>query len=188
MKNLSKVAGVSLAAALLVACSNVATIPHNYVSEGYKPNYLNYTAGRGGMFTEVVGNPFDIPQDQLDSAVTTSLEDHHFGPELPFFTQPPEGFSSPYKVVVLFNAAPGASPSRLCENPDQPRSTETGDLRVLAAFCLDGYRISSSGGWISGASGPDDPRFETLMRQISLLLFPSVPTDPGANDGIRRAG
>ena len=165
---------------LLAACANNASLPHHYVYEGYRPSYLSYAAGRGGMPTEVVGNPFNAPKPQFDAAVTDILENNHFGPELPFFTEPPEGFSSVYHVVVVFDPPIGAAPSLVCADPNLPANPRPGEVSVLAAFCSGDRRITSAGGSVSGARSPDDPAFQGLMRQVATLLFP--PRSPDIND------
>lgn len=173
-RNIALAAGL---AALLAGCAQSASVPHTYVDGAYRPSYLGYAASRGGMMTEVVGNPFAAPKPALDAAVTETLQASHFGPELPFFTEPPEGYSSYYRVVVLLNPAPGAAPSRLCEQPAQPQSPAGGRVGVLAAFCNGPYRITSAGGSIAAAQGPDDPAFRGLLRQVAVLLFPPRPDD-----------
>lgn len=169
-----------LAPLILAACSGGATLPHHYVYEGYRPIYLNYAAGRGGMPTEVVGNPFETPKPQFDAQVAEILENHHFGPELPFLTETPEGFSSVYHVVVVFDPPIGTAPSRICADPNVQAAPRPGEVGVLAAFCQNDRRITSAGGHVAGAENPDDPRFQALMRQVATLLFP--PRSPDIND------
>lgn len=184
---MAKLKILALGAALaggLAACSGTPVIGHTYVSDNYSPGILTYAAGRGGMLTEVTGNPFAGPKAALDSRVTESFEHAHFGPELPFFTEPPADYRSAYRVVVLFNPAPHANGAKLCSSPERPQADPQarpeGRVGVLAAFCTSDRRISSAGGTIAGATGPDDPSFQTFMRQLSLQLFP--PQSPNKND------
>lgn len=179
MAPLSRCAAVGVMASALAACSG-SVVNYNYVSENYSPYELSYSAGRGGMLTEVTGNPFDAPKASLDRRVTKSLEDHHFGPELPFFTEPPEGFSSTYRVVVLFNPAPNANGAKLCSHPERPQSERVEGVGLLASYCASGSRITTVAASLRDARGPDDPAFTNLMRQVSLNLFP--PQSPSKND------
>lgn len=168
---------------LLAGCSQATTIPHSYIRDSYHPAHLGYIAGRGGMMTQVVGNPFDAPQPAVEAAVTESMQASHFGPQMPFFTEPPAGYKpSSYRTVVLFNPAPGAAPARLCQQPDQPQDPRSGRVGVLAAFCNGPIRVTSAGGSIGAAEGPDDPAFRSLLRQIALLLYPPQPGDMRGND------
>lgn len=176
------------AATLLAGCAGTATLPHHYVYDGYRTSYLGYSADRGGLLTEIVGNPFPAPKTAVDDAVTETFGQRGFGPKLDFFTVPPEGYSSAYRVVVLFDPAEGAAPARLCRDPFQPQVQRPGKVGVLAAFCSGDRRITSAGGSIDGAGGPDDPAFRKLMSQVAALLFPSRPGDRSPNDGNRRPG
>jgi len=179
------IAGAATAASLLAGCAGTATLPHHYVYDGYRTSYLSYSADRGGLLTEVVGNPFDAPKTAVDEAVTETFGQRSFGPKLDFFTVPPEGYSSAYHVVVLFNPATGAAPARLCRDPFQAQEERPGKVGVLAAFCSGDRRVTSAGGSVSGASGPDDPAFRDLMSQVAALLFPSRPGDRSPNDNNR---
>ena len=180
------------AAILIAGCAETATLPHHFVYDGYRTSYLNYAAGRGGLLTEVVGNPFQAPKTAVDDAVTETFGQRGFGPKLDFFTVPPEGYSSAYRVVVLFDPADGVAPSRLCRDPFQPqvqRPVERpGKVGVVAAFCQNDRRITPAGGSIDGAGGPDDPAFRKLMSQVAALLFPSRPGDRSPNEGNRTPG
>ena len=167
----------------LAACAGSPKIAYTYVSDSYTQSFLSYAARRGGMLTEVVGNPFQADKASLDRQVTDSFETSHFGPRLPFFTEPPEDFSSSYRVVVLFNAAAYANAARLCSDPERPQRTaeQYGEtVYVLAAFCSSESRVTSAGGSLTGANGPDDPAFRHFMSQLSLQLFP--PRAPDGND------
>ena len=188
MTRLTSLAVAAAAASFLAACAASPTLPHNYVYDGYRPAYLGYSADRGGLLTEVIGNPFEAPKTELDTAVTETLSQRSFGPQLDFFTEPPEGYRSAYHVVVLFNPAAEAAPAGLCRNPSQPQTTRPGEVGVLAAFCSGDRRITSAGGSVAGASGPDDPAFRKLMGQVAALLFPSRPGDRSPNDSNRNPG
>ena len=168
--------GISLGLLLsagLAACSGAPVIAYTYVSDSYQPQELSYAAARGGMLTEITGNPFDAPKTALDSTVTTAMEQSHFGPELAFFTEPPEGYSSAYRVVVLFNPARNANGAKLCSSPERPQEERQGSVGVLASLCSTDTRINTAGGSLEDATGPDDPAFAHFMRQLSLELFPA---------------
>ncbi len=151
----------------------------------YYPGILNYTASRGGMLTQVVGNPFEGPQDEFDRAVVGIAANSHFGQHQPFFTEPPEGYSSPYKVVFLFNPARNARTLALCRDPNQPRGEQTpGQLRLTAVFCLGEKRLTSTTGYVTGAKTPNDKPFRDLVSQVSLALFPA--SEPNERDCGRR--
>lgn len=136
----------------------------------YDVGSLSYVADRG-LLAEIVGNPFKTDKQGLDAVVSEVLSSHHFGPVFPVVTEPSPDFRSPYRVVMVFNPAPAAGRATLCERV--PESLPPGDVvRVAAAFCASDKLLTSLKGSISGASGPDDPRFRRLIGLVSLELFP----------------
>lgn len=184
MTVIGRIACAALIGSVLASCSGPIVRPVYVRNLGslYDPiTSLSYAASRGGMLTEVHGNPFvNVAQEDVDRAVTETLESSHFGPDLPFFTTPPDGYESAYRVVVLFSPAPGAAASKLCSDPDQPTAQRPGFVDVMVAYCSTDTRLTSTQGSVAGATGPDDPAFRDLMQQIGLVLFP--PRIPDAND------
>ena len=179
-----KILGVGTIAVLLSACSQTSLLNYSYLSDNYNPYLLNYAAKRGGMVTEIVGNPFGGARDAFEESVTRSFEDHHFGPELDFIATPSAEATGKereaLRVVVLFNPAPNANSAKLCSNPDRPQAPATDRVSVLAAFCSTDTRVSSARGSVGGANSPDDPAFKDLMKQVALELFP--PKAPNKAD------
>lgn len=181
MIGLPRLALTSALAGALAACGG-SLVNYSYVSDNYHPYELSYSARKGGMLTEITGNPFPTDKAALDRTVTKNLEDSHFGPKLSFFTEPPGEYRSPYRVVVLFNPAPHANGSKLCSRTDRPQAEWGQEIKVLASYCSSDSRINTTAGSLAGATGPDDPAFQQLMRQVSLNLFPPAPNNRGDRD------
>lgn len=175
---MSKMSGVTATAAalLLAGCAGQPVVHSAYLADDYETEVLSYAAKQGGMLTEITGNPFAGDGAALSREVTGAFEAAHFGADLPFFTEVPEGYRSPYKVVVLFNPAPGVGAPAVCAGSDRPVLPPDGRITVLAVFCSAEQRVNSAYGSLRGATGPDDPAFGQLMRQISLQIFP--PQEP----------
>ncbi len=164
----------------LAACSGTTIVRPAYVSGSYHPDVVNYAASRGGMHLVVIGNPFGEPQDKLERAVADSMVDSHFGQSFPFVTHPPVDFTSPYRVIVLFDPPRNANPKNLCLQPYTPTATQPGEVRLMAVFCNAGYEMTSTAGYVGGVASSDDPAFRKLLGQISVLLFPPFDDmDPG---------
>ena len=167
------------------ACSSDPTVlsPTNFYA-AYTPTVLNYASTRGGMLTEITGNPFDVPQEDLDRAITQAMRGAHFGPTVDFITTPPEDYTVPYRVVMVFDAAQGHTEAKLCRS-EPGIKPQTGDrVRVHAALCAKESPLTGVSGSIVEADGPDDPRFRRLIRQITTNLFP--PDNPDRRDSDRR--
>ena len=94
-----------LAAALmaggLAACSADIS-SHNIWAPGV-PGYFAYAAAAGEVSTIVIGNPFGVPKETLDRAVTDAMQGRHHGPRTRFTTQPSDAARSHLRIVVMFD-------------------------------------------------------------------------------------
>ncbi len=180
MFRIARLIGIVSMAAGAAGCVGNGTVVQPVYIGSYDPGMLNYAAAQGGMPTEVVGNPFDAPKEQVDQAVANNMTGSHFGPELAFTTEVSPDSLSPYRVVMLFDPAPSARSYELCSDPNQPRAPEAGRLRLMAAFCSSDTVITSTAGWISKPQRVTDPAFGRLVRQIAIVLFPL--RDPNQNN------
>jgi hypothetical protein len=167
---------LAFAVAPLAACAGQTVISNGHVEEYYEQRMLAYPASRGGMYTEVTGNPFQTEKAALDREVTQAFEDAHFGPQLTFFTELPADGAPGFRTVVLFNPARNANAQHLCLRPDRPQAQHPpGEVRVTGALCNGDTRLTSATGFVTGAKGPDDPAVRKLLRQLGLSLFPPAP-------------
>ena len=169
---------------LLGACAGTATVLPRSVSSGYTPDILNYSAGKGGMLTEVVGNPFAAPKEELDAVVVETAQVSHFGQKIPFFTQAPDDYTSPYRVVYLMNPGPNTSSYTLCAGEGKSVRRQPSDPdRVYAALCAREVVITAVNGSVAGPVGPRDPAFVQLVAQLTQALFPPVSGERRGRDG-----
>jgi hypothetical protein len=176
----SRLAALSVASIVLAACGGGAVkVQPPYVGS-YDPGMLRYAISRGAILTEVVGNPFDAPKEEVDAAVTRSMTGATFGRMARFTTKVSPGYVSPYRVVVLLDPARGAQANRLCSDPGQPTAAWPDRIRAMAAFCGSDKAITSIAGSTAKTQGPGDPAFSELIRRMTLDLFPIQ--DPIADD------
>jgi hypothetical protein len=177
---------MALVAGVVPGCATDAVVvsPTSFYA-AYTPTVLNYAATHGGMLVEVAGSPFDAPRPELERAIVGAMTGSHFGPAVAFVTTPPEDFASPYRVVLVFDAAPAYSDHTLCGAALGVLEARTEDpLRVHAALCAGSKPLTTLRGQVSGVAGPEDPRFHALIRQITLNLLP--PYNPDRRDSNRR--
>ncbi len=167
---LGPLAGTALLA--LSACSDLVISNPGITSETYTPQLLGYAANAGGMFVDVTGTPFPDAQAETNRVIEDALGRAHFGPTLPFFTEKPADYRSPYRVAMVFSPAPNANADRLCRGDTVPVAEDPGDTTVLAAFCNGTERLTSTRSWITAPAGPNDPAFDNLIRQTGIQLFP----------------
>lgn len=179
--------GLLLATGLAACTGNAVDVP--YVGT-FNPMTLHYMAGKGAVYTRILGNPFTAPREEVERAVTTTMYGAHPGPDLRFSTLRDPDNTSPYSVIVMFDPAPSLSPAALCKDPGRSAAAttenagtaiRTGTIRVMLALCAAGYRETSVTGRVSGVSGPRDAAFKALIRQMTGQLFPR--RNPNINNG-----
>ena len=148
--------------------------------EQWSPTKLSYAAGQGAMLTEIRGNPFEVPKNEVDAVITDTMYGAHFGPLVPFVTQAPQGYKSPYRVVMVFDPEETLNSDKLCSETPQPGPANPERIRVAAAFCSQDYHETSVWGTVGRTADPNDPRFKELIRSITTQLFPVQ--DPNERD------
>ncbi len=178
--------GAALTVAVLLAgCAGAPTVYWENVGSAYSPGILGYSSTKGGMLTEVIGNPFAAPKSELDAAIVETAQNSHFGQKVPFFTQAPEGYNSPYKVVYIMNPVVGAGGFELCQGKVETRQRAPSEPdRVLATLCSGDVNISTASGGVPGPLGPRDPAFLALISDLTYALFP--PGRPDDREDNRR--
>ena len=169
--------GALLLAGGLTACAGgIVDTPYTGT---YDPSMLRYVAGKGDLYTQIVGNPFNTSKDKVESVVTGTMFGAHFGPDVRFSTTRDPDNTSPYSVVLLFNPAPSVTAIQLCADPDPQLATATsGQTRVMLAFCASGYRESSVTGGVAGVTDPNEAACRALIRQMTVQLFPPRNLNP----------
>ncbi|MDX1710220.1 MAG: hypothetical protein R3316_03685 [Rhodovibrionaceae bacterium] len=165
--------------ALLGACASGfegGTFVRQPFFSSYDNSMLRYTAGRGGMLVQTIGNPFEAPPREVSRIVAGHMEGAQFGPRMPFFSTPPEGFGSIYRMRVSLNTTMTAQ--AICRRESTAQKTAPSRQRgaqrvdVVMAFCSGEKRISSVRGYATGVNGPRDPKFRSLLRIMTKVILP----------------
>lgn len=169
---------ISLAAipafAALAGCSGTPVIDYVHLEPGYRAQQFAYAAGGRDMKTDVQGNPFAMPKEEFDAAVTDAMQGAHFGQPTNFTATPGDSARPGYRVRLLFNG-PGASSGRIVcagEPAIVGPSPEAGNVRLLAAFCDGPYPLSYLSAHVSGIRDAHEPAFRDFMRLVTTNLFP----------------
>ena len=174
-------------ALLLTACTNGSpgsavnldsgTIYWRYYDYDYTPiQDISFAGGSGELLTQVLGDPFNLPQDQFDKAVTDAMYGAHFGPPTHFTATPMGSFQRKFAVRLVFDSVYPMSINTICVAPPQqpPARTRPGNGRVSlsAAFCQDVRVLTYLEAGGSGYSGANDPRFTAFIKNVTFNLFP----------------
>lgn len=178
----TQVAASALLAGAVTGCAGGIVSPTD-VGGSYDSRMLNYVAGKGDLYTRVIGNPFKADKAALESAVTGTMYGAHFGQPIRFNTARNPENTSPYHVVVLFNPSRPVTAAQICADPaGQPTNAAGAGLRVVMTFCSSDYYETSVSGQLGQARGPDDPAFRALIRQMTTEMLP--PRNPDPNGGV----
>jgi len=151
------------ALAVLASCS-AGTINYVHVDSSYEPTALAHIPYTGPLFAEVSGNPFGIPQPDLQRLVNNAI-------------QPPGAKAENGQGVRVHFAFGPTAADRHSACTMGGNNTMSGTISVVAALCRSHdaattYLVGS----VDDIKGPSDPRFESFLRQITVQLFPR--TDP----------
>jgi hypothetical protein len=173
----------------LAACAPSATPIAQQVRTypSYRPQEISYVAGGGAMRTEILGNPFAMPQPAFDAAVTEAMHGANFGPVVVFSTLPDVPARNSHRVRLVFNGPATSNGYLLCagEPSALPPMRPDGTVRVLAAFCRGSEPLSFVAADQAGLTDAADPAFTRFMRQVTVLLLPPENRDFLDHDSCR---
>lgn len=172
-----------LALLLLGACAGKPLVYDEQLSFAYRPTEYGYGAGRRDFTTVIHGNPFPLGEQQFEAKFIEILNRHQPILQPTHFTTTPGPSARPiYRAVFLFDT-PNLLPNQICAQPLDVPTVDLGKtVRVIAAFCRwQGY-LSTVTGEVEVES-IDDPKFDQMIGQMILLLFP--PIDPSEEDDPR---
>ncbi len=131
-----------------------------------------YAAGGRDMTTLIIGNPFALPKDQADRAITDSMQGKNNGPLTKFTTRPSENARPRYRIVMMFNPPLGMNTAALCgDTGDLKPQATVGRIKVFTAFCSGGMIISDVRASLPAAA-PTDPAFGEAIGRITRRLIP----------------
>lgn len=160
---------------LLAGCGGGGTVlyePMRTAAVGV-PAEFAYAVRSGAMPTQILGNPFGVPQARLDAAVLAAMKDASRSPPVTFVADAgarPDGL---YKVVVVFGAAPPGVNDAVCLDPPQAwPAAAAGPVSVAAAFCRGPQLMSQATGVAAGPVAVDDAAFRRLIRDVTYAMIP----------------
>jgi hypothetical protein len=168
-------------------CAGQPVLYNHFVYSSYSPTEFGVGAGRKDLKTVLHGDPFGLGEAEFAAATIALLNRHQpFLQPTHFTTTPGEDASPRHRMVLVFDQ-PRIPVYLLCREPLPAPPARAADgaaertLHVAGAFCLYQGELTTVQGKVDGVERLDDPRFDRLLGQIVLALFP--PTDPNEDDG-----
>ena len=175
-----RAAVIAASAALLSACAASGVVVYqDDVALQYSPLTLGLIgSGRHDLPVQVHGNPFAVSDQALAAAVVRGLQGHASGIPVNFTTAPQSRYPrGDYRTILVFDAPRGVSQWDLCRAddlsaiPTAPAGAPV--VRVFAAYCQAELPLSWTAAQVANVPGPDSPRFDGLLGQVALAMFPS---------------
>jgi len=159
----------------LAGCTGNAVVSHSYYNSAYSPDHVQLAAASGTAIAAIRNNPF--PEDRGNAGVLAAMQGRNLGPRMYFSQTPRSDDKYGYKVILDFRP-PGPSLAYQCQGESTPpaNAPASGSIDVTATFCVGDRLLTDAAGTVSGATGPDDPRFRQLIGDIMVALTP--PYDP----------
>ena len=168
---------IAMAAALaLGGCSSVWVDDLPPPRYSYNNGAFEYANHKGAIVAQIVGNPFNVSDDQFRAAVLAHMQGQNRGRPAKFVAAPDKETLAPYKVVAAFNMPANVDGYDLCKGPGAlpPSPKRTGQVTLGMAFCFGDDIKSDAKGWVSDLSGIDDPRFAELVSRVTQAMLPST--------------
>lgn len=167
---------MSAAALAIAGCAQGVIVYEPVYQQLFTDGDFESATLTGELRTAVHGSPFAQAGagDGIAAATTSAMKGANRGKEVVFTTSPKGKGSGGYHVVMLFNPLLAVSPEEICAGADGlGEKPGPGAVRLMSGFCFHDTLLSTAGGRISGASGPKDPAFQALVRDVTLSLFPA---------------
>jgi hypothetical protein len=161
----------------LAACAQFGvTVTRVDYAHQYAP--LEVSAAGGGdrqLQVLVMGNPFDVPQADLERATIKSMQWRTFGVPVNFAITPTNTDPNrDFRVVVAFNPEGIGDPGKLCEAEGNLKSNtnDAGITTLMGAFCTSDSYLSHAIARAPDIEGINSATFDSLVAQLTLSLFP----------------
>lgn len=160
---------------VLAACADTSIVHYSYYNSAYTPSHVDLAAASGPSLAVIRNDPF--PADRGNAGVLAAMQGRNLGPRMYFTQQPRPDDRYGYKVILDFGGSPPGGYAQCAATPAPAATTQpSGRISVAASFCVGDLLLTDAYGSISGASGPDDPRFQRLIGDMMVALTP--PYDP----------
>ncbi len=158
----------------LGACANTGFVVVTNVTQisGFSMGHVQYAAALGEVFVEIRGNAFDSQSDDYEEAIASTLRLPASYPRARITTRPSGDARVTQRLAFVFNPnrTPGAA--LMCDGIDRiPLAPSGAETHVQAAFCSGSRRLAEAHAVGPAGTGPEDPAFKNLMRQVMLNLL-----------------
>ncbi len=192
-RRLPKAAAAAFVILLAGGCALAGIRVREDVAHQYSTSTLGRVAtGDRQLKVDIRQKPFAIPDDAFATLAIAGMQNRTPGGQVNFSTNPTNPYrNNSYRTVLLFNPPPRTSSLLLCKQdrldelaPAGPlRHVDgAGEVRLLAAYCNGDLTLTRVNASADAIDGPNSERFDSLMSQVALALFPSRNPNDDRND------
>ena len=188
MRSLRSLAAAMAALVAVPLAANAAVIGGTYYATQY--DYREFFAATDGKPFQVqfLGTPFPgVAPATLAADLLPMMQRAKPRPALTFTTDRPSPAPRPdYRLVLVFDPALNLNSDPVCAGePARFRPGTPGRFYVYAIYCRNDRAMSQTTAW-TDATGPTDPRIESLFRQLFPVVFSEQQSRWAMNDPMLR--
>ena len=168
---------------LLAGCALAGIRVQQDIAHQYSASTLGRVAtGDYQLKVDIRQKPFAIPDETFAATALAGMQNRTPGARVNFATNPTNSYrDNAYRLVLVFNPPPRTSSIGLCKAAKLDAIAPPGPLRLVdglgevslvAAFCNGDLTLSRVSARANMVDGPDSEKFDQLMSQVALALFP----------------
>ncbi len=179
-----KISCAVAAALILGGCSGIVVYEYPGPQRSYYDGDFEYATHKGAILTEVHGNPFPMPTDRFRDLVLAHMKNAPSGLPVSFVARQSRETLPGYKVVAVFNAAPGSDADGMCANgAAEPRTGAGANVRMDLVFCLGDEVKTEVAGKVTSIKDVQDPRFRAFVRTVTYAMIPVQDAEDTGDGG-----
>ncbi|MBL26433.1 MAG: hypothetical protein CMM50_02615 [Rhodospirillaceae bacterium] len=169
--------GVLAATAFLISACSTPTIYHSTRYADFPTHFAVYDSDTPYVATRVIGNPFGVPRETLNSEVTAAMAEANPGFGLRYTTDPAVHTREGVGMAILFGGAPTIGGGSLCSVAPEKFAIDR-DSRPIAvrmALCHGNRPLSTLSASLGPITDPTDPAFGEFVEMMTERLFENAP-------------
>lgn len=143
----------------------------------------SYAGGNRDFKVQLAGNPFSADPATVGKAVTDAMRGADHGINARYSTTLSDPKKTYYRIVVLFEPPRTLNEQEACGDLSGMQFETTGKrANIQMVYCSGDFAESSISASAGAFSGPADPRFRTVIRNMVWLLIPDGTQQDNRSD------
>ena len=164
----------------LTACDLIGPSAVSSTTNNYDPSEYAQAAKASPIPVMVTGSALGMSGPGLTKAVIDDMTGQDWAPHARFVSASDAAQGSTFSFAIMLNGPNGVTGANLCgRNAAPPGATTSnaGDVLLVAGLCRYNEAVSNVQVRISGATGPQDPKFASMIATAVRSLTPPIVTN-----------